>query len=282
MRTQSTRVDPSNLDQARAWDGDEGSFWASHAARFDRAVAAYHQPFLDAAAFTADDLVLDIGCGTGKTTRDAARVASRALGVDLSRDMLDVARNLATAEGLANIRFEQADAQIHPFEQHGFDVVISRTGSMFFGDPVAAFANIGRALRPGGRLVLMTWRSPERNEWIQEIGQALAAAHPMPSPPTEGAGPFSLSRPEHVSQILSVAGFKDIAFEARAEPMYFGADPTDAVEFILGLLGWMLPHLTEAERTHVRAALTRSAQTHDTDLGVAYGSATWIVTARRP
>ena len=95
--------------------------------------------------------MLDIGCGTGQTTRDAARRASAggALGVDLSADMIALARQLAAAEGLPNARFEQADAQIHPFGQGPFDVAISRTGAMFFGHPPAAFANMARALRSG-------------------------------------------------------------------------------------------------------------------------------------
>ena len=144
------RVDPSNAEQARAWDGEEGAYWAAHAGHFDRSIAAYHLPFLDAAAIGTGEHVLDVGCGTGQTTCDAARRApgGGALGVDLSAEMIAFARRLATAEGLGNARFEQADAQIHPFDAGSFDVAISRTGAMFFGGPDAAFANIARALRP--------------------------------------------------------------------------------------------------------------------------------------
>ena len=72
--------------------------------------------------------------------------------------MLDYAREQAAQEGVANASFLQADAQIHPFEPGAHDVAISETGAMFFGDPVAAFTNIGTALRPGGRLALLVWR----------------------------------------------------------------------------------------------------------------------------
>jgi len=145
-------VDPANAEQARAWDGDEGAYWAGNAGQFDRAVAAYHERFLAAAVIGCADRVLDIGCGTGQTTRDAARAAADgvALGVDLSGQMIALARRLAAGQGIANARFEQADAQIHPFPAASFDVAISRTGTMFFADPAAAFANIARALRPGG------------------------------------------------------------------------------------------------------------------------------------
>ena len=145
-------TDPSNADQLHAWDGDEGAFWTANADRFDRAVAAYQGEFLAAADIAETDHVLDIGCGTGQTTRDAARAASSgsALGVDLSSQMIALARRLAAAAGIRNARFEQADAQVHPFEPAAFDVAISRTGAMFFGDAIAAFTNIGRALRPAG------------------------------------------------------------------------------------------------------------------------------------
>jgi len=167
--TAALHVDPANAEQARAWDGDEGAYWAGNAGRFDRAVAAYHERFLAAAVIGRADRVLDIGCGTGQTTRDAARAAADgvALGVDLSGQMIALAGRLAAGHGIANARFEQADAQIHPFPAASFDVAISRTGTMFFADPAAAFANIARALRPGGRLALLAWQGPERNEWIR-------------------------------------------------------------------------------------------------------------------
>src|SRR5262249_7800652 len=156
-------VDPGNAEQARAWDGDEGAYWAGNADRFDKAIAAYHGRFLAAAAIGRADRVLDIGCGTGQTPRDAARAAADGLtlGVDLSGQMSAPARRLAAEHGIANVRLEQADAQVSPFASASFDVAISRTGTMFFADPAAAFTNIARALRPGGRLVLLVWQGPQ-------------------------------------------------------------------------------------------------------------------------
>jgi ubiquinone/menaquinone biosynthesis C-methylase UbiE len=150
--TDAVTVDPANVEQLRAWDGDEGTYWATHADYFDRSVVEYHERLLTAAAIGDREHVLDVGCGTGQTTRDAARAASAgaALGVDLSARMLSVARSRAAEEGLTNATFVQADAQIHPFEAETYDVAISRTAAMFFGDHVAAFSNIARALRPGG------------------------------------------------------------------------------------------------------------------------------------
>ena len=78
----------------------------------------------------ADDRVLDIGCGTGRTTRDVARSAREgsALGVDLSASMIERARELAGEERLHNVAFEQGDAQVHRFRGDGFDLAISRFG----------------------------------------------------------------------------------------------------------------------------------------------------------
>ena len=276
-------VHPANTDQLAAWDGGEGVFWADHADRFDRSIGAHQPAFLGSAGLQPTDLVLDVGCGAGRTTLDAARVASagHALGVDLSGPMLAVARARAADQGVANASFLQADAQIHPFEPARFDVVLSRTGAMFFGDPAAGFANLRRALRPGGRLVLLTWQPLEDNEWLRLIAQTLAAGRPPRTPPP-GMGPFSLSQPERVRELLEGAGFGDVSLEAHEAPMWFGADAADAQAFILGVSGWMLEGLDEAGRAGALDALAQLTTTHETSDGVTFRSATWLVTATAP
>ncbi len=275
-------VDPANADQAQAWDGGEGDYWTANAERFDRAVATHHGPFMRAAAIEADDRVLDIGCGTGQTTREAARTALRgsALGVDMSSKMIELARQLAEAEGLTNARFEQADAQVRRFDS-SFDVAISRTGAMFFGDPVAAFTNIARALRPGGRLVLLTWQPAAANEWLRELATALAAGRSVPLPPPDAPGPFALSDPDRVREILTAAGFTGIEMQPLSGPMWFGDDADHAQRFVLGLMGWMLEGLDEDGRAEAIAALHSVLAGHETAEGVALGSGTWTIEAVR-
>jgi SAM-dependent methyltransferase len=283
VTTNSVTVDPSNVEQLRSWDGGEGSYWAANADDYDHAVAEHHRALMAAAAVADADRVLDVGCGTGQTTREAARAATvgSALGVDLSSAMIGEARRRAVAEGLANVSFEQFDAQIHPFEAEAFDVVISRSGAMFFGDLVVAFTNIGRALRSGGRLVLLTWQPLSANEWIREFSGALAAGRNASPPPPDAPGPFSLSDPDRVRAVLTSAGFSDIELTALTAGMWFGTDADAASRFVLGQLGWRLEGLDDAGRNGAVDALRATIAAHETDAGVVYESAAWIISATR-
>ena len=281
VQAHSVRVDPSNAEQLKAWDGDQGAFWASHAEHFDTAVAGYDHRLFAAAAINAGEQVMDIGCGTGQTTLAAARSAApgSALGIDLSARMIESARRTAEREGVANARFIQADAQIHPFPEQAFDVVLSRTGTMFFGDAVAAFTNIAGAMRPDGRLVLLVWQPFARNEFIVAISTALAAGRDFPAPPPEAPGPFSMGDPARVRTVLTQAGFSTPSFDSLTEPMYFGRDPQDAYQFVIGLAGWMLHGLDDDGRARATSALRASLEAHHTAQGVAYASAAWLITA---
>ena len=272
-----------NQAQLDAWDGNEGAYWAEHADQFDRSTAEHHRRLFDAAAIVDGDRVLDLGCGTGQTTRDAARrtTSGSAVGIDLSSAMLTIARDRAASEGLANATFVQGDAQVHPFDPESFDLVISRTGAMFFADPVAAFRNIGRALVPGGRLVLVAWQGIAGNEWMREIMGALAAGRERPAPSSDAPGPFALSEPDRVRSILTAAGFGDVALDGYEAPMWFGTDADDAHTFLLGTVGWMVADLDDATRARALDALRAVLAAHETPDGVLLGSAAWVITATR-
>jgi SAM-dependent methyltransferase len=276
-------ADPSNTAQAEAWNGHEGTVWTAEAGRFDNAITESHGPFLAAAALAEDARVLDIGCGTGQSTRDAARVAvgGSALGIDLSSQMLEVARRTAAAEGLDNVEFLRADAQIHAFEGGTFDVAISRMGSMFFGDPRAAFANINRALRREGRLAMLTWQGLADNEWLSEFRGAMAVGRDLPTPPPDAPGPFSLSDPDRVRSILDAAGFVDVSFQSLHEPMTYGSDPDDVFDFVSGFFGWILDGLDATGRRQGLDALRATIVAHTGAHGVTFQSATWIIQARK-
>jgi SAM-dependent methyltransferase len=280
--THAVQVHPSNVEQLRAWDGDEGAYWADNAEYFDRSVAAYHDRLLAVAAIGEVDRVLDVGCGTGQTTRDAARAASAgsAFGVDLSSRMLDYARRRAAEEGVPNVTFAQVDAQIHPFGPGSYDLAISRTAAMFFADQGAAFSNLARALRSGGRLVLVAWQPLAGNEWVRAISGALAAGRVLPAPPAD-RGPFSLSEPDRVRALLAGAGFADVALVGTSAGMWFGNDADDAHRFVLGLMAWMLEGLDGAGRARAIDALHATMTAHETPDGVLFDSAAWVIAATR-
>jgi SAM-dependent methyltransferase len=276
------KVDPSNSAQADAWDGEEGAYWATHADHFDRALGGYEAAFMRAAGISADSRVIDIGCGTGQTTRLAARAAEHgsAVGVDLSGQMIDLARQLAAREGLANVAFQQADAQIQPFAPESYDIAISRTGTMFFGDLVAAHTNIRNALRPGGTFTALVWQDPGPNEWFRELSGALAAGRDMGGPPPGAPSPFALADPDRARLVLSESGFRNVQIDGVEAPMWFGEDPEDACAFVLGLLGWMLHGLDEVAQARATNALMTTLEEHVGSDGVTFGSATWLITAR--
>jgi SAM-dependent methyltransferase len=232
-----------------------------------------------------DEHVLDIGCGTGQTTRDAARQAQAgsALGVDTSAAAIERARQLASAQGLRNVSFEHADAQVYRFAPERFDLAISRFGTMFFADPVAAFANIGRTLRPAGRLVMMVWQAHERNEWDVAIHNALTQPAAAEAVEPEAPDPFSLADPPTVEAILQTAGFTDVTFSDVQQPVHYGPDVASALDWVRGFscTNEVLTHLDPAAASTALARLQEALLAHLSDDGVWFDSCAWIVTARR-
>jgi SAM-dependent methyltransferase len=251
---------------------------------YDAELRRHNEHLRAAAAVRLTDRVLDVGCGAGESTRQAARAAvdGSALGVDVSAPMLERARRLSDDEGLGNVDFHQADAESHPFASATFDLCISRFGTMFFADPVAAFANIGRALRPGARLVMLVWQSRSDNEWATVIDQALRLDRP-PTRPVEGPNAFSLADPAVTEGILTGAGFTDVDFIDVHEPVFYGPDTDAAYDAVAGL--WQVEHLLADLDTETGARaigqLRSTLADHDTGNGVLFDSRAWIVTAVR-
>ncbi|MGH9274668.1 MAG: class I SAM-dependent methyltransferase, partial [Acidimicrobiales bacterium] len=265
-------MDIVNEEQAAAWNGHEGEVWTEHADRYDRASRRHWQRFLDADLIAPNATVLDVGCGTGKATRDVARIAAHgsALGVDLSAAMLGRAREQSEAADLTNVTFVQGDAQVHPFEAASFDTAISSFGAMFFGDPVAAFTNIGRGLRPGGRLAALAWRELSRNEWLIELRAALAMGRQLPEPPPDAPTPFSLADPDRVRGILGAAGYGEVGFEPIDEPVEFGSDVDDALAFVrvTGVVEGLSNDLNDDDRAEAFVNIEKLFAAHETADGV--------------
>ena len=277
-----------NTEQAEAWNGAEGAHWAEHDDRVSGANAALHDHLFGAAAVGPADLVLDIGCGAGETTRLAAARApdGLAVGIDLSAPMLEQARAAAEREGLANIRFVRGDAQVYPFGDGDYDVVISQFGIMFFADPVAAFANVARAIRPGGRLVFVCPRDMALCEWYTVPLRALlriaagaeGAADALPE-----SGMFSLARRSVIADALAAAGLDDVATRPVDVPLPFGRDAEEATAFYLGSgpVRALLAEHPEVTPGEARDGLVAALRPFEGPDGVRVPGAHWLVTARR-
>jgi ubiquinone/menaquinone biosynthesis C-methylase UbiE len=246
---------------------------------YDSELRAHHPHLVAAAAVGPGERVLDIGCGAGETTRDAGRAAAPApvLGVDVDERLLELARR--RTDGLDNVSYVRADAQVHPFASEQYDVAISRFGTMFFADPPAAFANIARGLRPGGRLVMLVWQAHERNEWVSEIDRVLGGA-PQPS----GLDAFSLGDPATTKRLLTDAGFGDLQLGDVQEPVFYGSDSAAALEFVRGFQSTRdaLAALSADDAERALERLRELLEAHRTpDAGVAFDSRAWIVSGRR-
>jgi SAM-dependent methyltransferase len=268
-----------NESQAAAWNAAEGEHWATNWEFYDLAVRRHHSRLMTAAAIATGAHVLDLACGNGQATREAAGACEpgAALGVDLSAPMIERARSLA--HGVSNASFVQGDAQIYPFQPAAFDVAISRFGAMFFGDPVAAFTNVRRALRAGGRLVMMSWRAPQDNEWITAVTAALTLGRPGPVPPAGVPGPFGHADRDRTTAHLEAAGFAAVEFAEVDAPVYLGRDADQGFGVLSVALRWMTEGLTDQQREDAVGRLRDALVAKETPEGVAFGSAAWLITA---
>lgn len=237
----------------------------------------------------AADRVLDIGCGTGQTTREAARLApaGSVLGVDRSQEMIERARQLTDAAGLGNVQYLCADLERQALPHESFDVAISRFGTMFFEHPLAAFERIRSALRPHGRLVMMVWQPRDRNEWATSIDGAFqpdradAAASSAASPAIPPA--FSLGDPDAARRLLESAGFVAPSFDDVHAPVFYGVDADAAFDFVceFSTVQEQLARLDTLQRERATDRLRRLLAEHQRTDGVWLDSRAWIVTARR-
>ncbi|MBE1574056.1 class I SAM-dependent methyltransferase [Amycolatopsis roodepoortensis] len=271
-----------NTAQSEAWNGYEGRHWAEHDARYDAVNSGFNEFLFEAAGIGERDRVLDIGCGNGQVTRLAAVRAplGGATGIDLSAPMLATARARAEAEGVANVAFEQGDVQVFPFEDAVFDVALSRFAVTFFADPVAAFANVRRALKPGGRLAFLCMTALAGTD----LGTVFGALAPFLPTPTgeDGTGPTAFADPARVRSVLTGAGFRDVACDRVEADQVWGSDVPDAAAFIAdwGPVKYHLGQVSTEAANNAREALSAALEPFATPGGVRLRGAAWLVRAK--
>ena len=225
--------------------------------------------------------MIDIGCGTGGTTRALAQsvgLSGHVLGVDIAEILIGAAR----AHRVPNATFVIGDAATHPFEAAAYDLVFSRFGVMFFGDPVVAFRNLHRALKPTGRLVFVCWRTPQENPWgLVPVRAAAPFLPPMPRPGPEDPGQYSFGDRLRVERILKESGFGAIAIEPLDRPIWMGRDVAEVVANAgrFGPLARAFAEAGPAQTEKARAAIAAALKPHQSADGVIMPGACWLVRA---
>lgn len=277
-------LDTANAAQIDYWNATAGHIWAQFQRQLDRQISPLGREAMRVLAPKAGERILDIGCGCGQTTLELAAHAGPSgavTGADISMPMLDVARSRALPPESAQAVFLEADAQSTQFGEGMFDAAFSRFGVMFFSNPVEAFGNICKSLKPGGRLGFVCWRPFQDNPWMRAPLEAAAAFLP-PSPPADptAPGPFAFADARRLRGILTEAGFRDISIDPF-DSLIGGGDIEESLNLALriGPLGTALREnpqfITEAE-VAIRPVLLR----YLTPQGVLMPASVWIVLAR--
>lgn len=277
----------SNQKQFEAWNGGESVHYVDHSDRYDRQLVPFSDALLTRAGLASHQTVLDVGCGCGVTTLRAAGLVQRAVGADLSEPLVEIACHRARTLGIGNAEFVIADAQTHLFGAGTFDVIVSQFGVMFFDDPMTAFVNLRRALRPGGRAVFVCWQGLQANEWLMLIGEAVARHVVLPQFGGQGGGPgmFSLCDPTEISTLLHSAGFEQVECDPLDPTIVIGGGGTldESIDFLFGmgmargLVGLAGPDAHDAVIETVRHEL---AQRYEPNIGLRLGAAAWLVSAQ--
>jgi SAM-dependent methyltransferase len=272
--------------QTAYWNSPANARWVTEQARIDALFAPPTMTALDIAAPQPGESVLDIGCGTGFTTlQHAARVGpgGQVLGVDISAQMLELAGRRIAGAGLPQARVALADAATYSFAPAAADLLFSRFGVMFFGDPVAAFANLRAALKPSGRVLLMVFRPGPENPW--STGAIGAIRHLVDLPPPAGPedpGQFAFADPARVRRILGGAGFREVALAPFDFTAVLGPDAAAAADMSMQIGGAarLLQGLPAATLRAARVAMEAYFRPHEGPAGIALPGALWLVSAR--
>jgi SAM-dependent methyltransferase len=257
-----------HAEQLAFWNGPAVTCWITKQEQMDAALAPVADAAIKLAAVQSGERVLDIGCGSGATSIALARLVGltgHVTGLDVSGPMIELAGKRSV--GMSNLDWLLADAAAHDFLPRSADLLFSRFGVMCFGEPVAAFANLRRALRPGGRLVFACWRPLNENPWMLlplQVVQSLVP--PVPRPGPNDPGPFAFGDPERVTHILTTAGFASPRYVPAEFAMVLGTSLDDATEQATSMgaasraLQGQPEAVIEGARTAVRAALVPTSK----------------------
>jgi len=260
------------------WNDVAGPKWVRDQVVLDQMLADHASSVLEIAQIKAGQSVIDVGCGCGDLTLQAAALAGKATGVDVSKPMLEHARGRA-ATVKSSAQFVCADAQTHQPDAAA-DHLLSRFGVMFFPDPPAAFANMRKWLVPGGRLSFVCWQSMADNPWLSEPARLVAQIIGDGEPPPAGPGPFSLADPVSLYSLLSQASFGEVHVQELRLPITLNGTVEQAVSFFMDRGPVLQAMQRTVRRDQIREAITRFASENHNGTGFSMESAAWLVNAK--
>jgi SAM-dependent methyltransferase len=272
------------VDARAVWDDLLGDAWVRHDDVIDGHSAPFGAAAMDALEPLAGAHILDVGCGTGRTTCQLAaraRPDGAVIGVDLSRRMIDHARTVAA--GVANVSFVVGDATTMRLDA-SLDAIYSRNGVMFFDDPVRAFAQLRSHVRGGGRLAFSCWRDPLTNPWLSVPVLVSAAVLGPPDLPGPGrSGPFAFPTTDVLVETLRGAGWTNIDIaELSVEQPYPAGDATASATVMTQTIPTLAAGLRRRpeRRDDLERAIANALRPYERDGVVVLQAAGWIVSAR--
>jgi SAM-dependent methyltransferase len=275
----ATQTDGGQLE---LWNGSAGRAWADGQVLLDRLYQPFEDRLVEALPAGQGGVVLDVGCGAGATTLAALRrlgPGARALGVDISEPLVAAASARAAREGLA-ATFVRDDAQSHPFEPGQADYVQSRFGVMFFADPPAAFANIRRAAKPGGRLRVIAWRSAAENAFMVTAERAAAPFLDLPPRKADGPGQFAFADRDRVQGMLDASGWTGTTIAPIDVPCAMSTADFETYVGTLGPVGLALREKDDRTREQVLPVVRAAFAPFVDGAQVRFTGACWLIEAR--
>lgn len=262
-----------NADQQDFWSNAAGDKWVAQQAAMDTLLAPVLDLVLDTAALQSGDHVLDIGCGAGTSTAQAAAIVGatgHAKGADISAPLLSHAQNSFKA---ANLSWLHADAQTHSFAPQQFDAMISRFGVMFFANTTDAFANIRKSLKPNAEITMAAWGPAADNPWFMDPAKAARAQlGPMPKTDRTLPGPFAFEDPARTITQLTTAGLYNVTCTTHQLALTSHGDAKAAADLccVIGPADRAIAHFdaTPAQQRDLRDTIAAQFETYQSDAGL--------------
>jgi SAM-dependent methyltransferase len=227
-------ADELRAEMLDAWDRQAGG-WGRQADRLREDGMPVSLRMVELAGLKAGDQILELAAGPGDTGFLAAPLISPGgmlICSDASEPMLGVARERAAEQGVDNVEFRQLQLEWIDLPTASADAILCRWGVMLCLDPAAALTECRRVLRPDGRISVAVWDLPDANPWATIPNGTLVSLGLATPPATDEAGPFALSAPGALAELLAGAGFLDVV----VEPIEIGRRFTS----ILDLVGQMI------------------------------------------